>query len=98
MSDVLAFPFRNKGRIQRSRSQGAMGLWSVSQLEREGAGIPHNVVDIRGPHTSDAHVDDGRLALRLALSLFAAMSAEQKEVITNTARIIARYKRDERGA
>lgn len=87
---ILPFPPRNKGRIRRSRSPEAMGRCSLSLLERNGRSLPANIADIRSAHESSP-VDDGRLALRLSLAIFATLSGEQKAKIRTAVKSTARH-------
>lgn len=91
MNKVLPFPERNKGRIRKSRSVEAMGRCSIGLLERDGESIPSNVADLRSARRDEPHVDDGRLALRLALAVFATLGAAQKKDIRNATRAYARH-------
>lgn len=90
MSDILPFPTRNKGRVRKSRSPDAMGRCSFSLLERDGISIPANVTDIRTAR-QELPADDIRVALRLALALFAVLDADQKKEIRNAVRSVARH-------
>jgi hypothetical protein len=90
MSDILQFPQRNKGRIRKSRSPEAMGRCSIGMLERDGDPIPTNVADIRRAR-HEPESDDGRLALRLSLAIFAMLSADQKKCIRDGVRSVARH-------
>lgn len=90
MSDVLLFPPRNKGRIRKSRSPEAMGRCSISLLERDGDSIPSNVADVR-TGKAEPHIDDGSLALRLAIAVFATLEADKKNEIRRVVRSFARH-------
>lgn len=93
---ILQFPPRNKGRIRKSRSPWAMGRCSFSLVENDGQAVPPNVADIRAGRDA-RQVDDGRLALRLALSIFATLTAEQKKQIRSVTRSIARHEDGQTG-
>ncbi len=89
-ADVLPFPPRDRGRIRKRRSPLAMGRCSFSLLDNAGEDIPVNVADIRAAR-DEPHVDDSRLALRLALAIFATLSPEGKDSIRRVARTCARH-------
>jgi len=93
---VLPFPQRNKGRIRKSRSPEAMGQCSLSLLERDGESIPANIADFRSAR-KEVPVDDGRLALVLALAVFSALNADQKKSVQNPVRMYARHDDGRRG-
>lgn len=93
MAEVFAFPERNKGRKRKSNSPEAMGRCSISLLERDGESIPANVADVRNARPKPV-VDDGRLALRLALAVFATLNAGQKKKIRDATHMYARHKDD----
>lgn len=87
--DVIQFPNRNRGRVRKSRSLLAMGRCSVTLMEREGHVIPSNVADIQLKRR-EPDIDDGRLALRLALAVYAKLGAGEKMEIQDAARMYAR--------
>lgn len=93
MTRVLAFPPRNKGRIRKSRSPEAMGRCSIGLLERDGEEIPANVADIRRTR-NEPEIEEGRLALRLALAIFATLIPNDKKNIRDTVRWVARHSDD----
>ena len=95
-TNIINFPGRNKGRVRKSRSPEAMGRCSLSLLERDGESIPANVTDFRFAR-EEAPVDDGRLALLLALALFSILSPGQKKRIRNPVRMVARHEDGQRG-
>jgi hypothetical protein len=89
-ANIIEFPARNKGRIRKSRSPEAMGRCSISLLERDGESIPPNVADLRTARI-ETLVDDGRLALRLALAIFATLIPNDKKNIRDAVRLVARH-------
>lgn len=90
ISNVIAFPARNKGRKRKCNSPAAMGRCSFLLLERKGENIPANVTDVRSAR-EEAPVDESRIALRLALSLFAKLSHDDQKYIADTVRINGRH-------
>lgn len=96
MSDVLQFPPRDKGRIRKRRSPAAMGRCSVGMLKRDGEPIPAKVADIRSARIAPV-IDDGRLALRLSLAIFAMLDPSQKKAIRNVLMAFANHRDDRTG-
>jgi hypothetical protein len=90
VSAVVLFPPRNKGRIRKSNSLEAMGRCSISLLERDSENIPANVTDMRHARP-EPDVNAGRIALRLALALFATLDAKRKKDIRDAVRLYARH-------
>jgi hypothetical protein len=88
MSQILLFPRRDRGRVRKRESAAAMGRCSLSLLEREGAQTPSNIAVIK-PARAKPGVDEGRLALRLALGIFATLSSAQQDRVRRAARTLA---------
>lgn len=87
MSDVLAFPRRDKGRVRKRRSMDAAGLLSLMIMERDGEAVPENVERFDQP-------DGAELPKRTADLLFATLiwnvlSVEQQDRIRSTLRTMA---------
>ena len=96
MSNVLTLPRRDTGRIRKRRSPGAMGRCSILLLERGGYNIPPNVTDVRTSRPKHS-VDEGRLALRLSLAVFATLHEDQKAKIMDATKTLARHDDDWHG-
>lgn len=87
------------GRKRRAKYGGieTMGLCAISSLRDDDLPIPENVADIRRARL-DLPVDEARLALRLALALFAVIPEEGKGSIRRAIRLYADHSADERGS
>lgn len=84
-TNILQFPQRNKGRVRKSESYGAMGETALRQFAR--ADRPANV-EALADHRDDDH-DHGHLGLMLAATIFAVLEPTQKANLASQLRNIA---------
>ena len=95
MSDVLAFPPRNKGRKRKANSPYSMGRCTVRLIEQHGEAAPGNVFDLADFQTPVRDsIGEGREALILALAIFSRLPRKEREQIRNETLFAAREGRD----
>jgi len=76
--NILPFPKRNKGRVRKSDGLSAMGDCTLAYMARSGEAPPENVERMA---LAGQEPDMDRMAMLLALSLFASASKKSKAQI-----------------